>query len=116
MNIGTVVEGPTDQLVLKTILNHLIPGKHRYFLLQPTETFHKRGKGWKGVRNWCKETWQQEDLGLEEILSGAVGPALDMLVIQTDADIATEGDLQEGTDIPVKRVEQLCPPLQTPVC
>ena len=30
MNIATVVEGPTDRLALKAIVNHLYPGEHRY--------------------------------------------------------------------------------------
>jgi hypothetical protein len=112
MNIATVVEGPTDRLVLQAILDNLLPGEHRYFALQPTETLGQRGTGWKGVRRWCRETWQRQGSSLATILSGDVGPRLDMLVIQVDADIATEHDLQEGDDVPVQNVQQDCPPVE----
>ena len=110
MNIGTVVEGPTDRLVLQAILNRLCPGHHRYFSLQPTETFGKMGTGWKGVRRWCRETWQRKDASLDKILSGDTGPPLDLLVIHVDADIAIEHDLQDEDDTPILDVQQPCPP------
>ena len=56
MIIGTVVEGPTDRLVLQAVLSKLIPGQHRYLPLQPTPTLGEMGSGWKGVRRWCRET------------------------------------------------------------
>ncbi|RLC15147.1 MAG: hypothetical protein DRI57_13345 [Deltaproteobacteria bacterium] len=117
MIIATVVEGKTDHIVLVEILKKLLPaGKHRYLApLQPTKEFHKRGKGWKGVRNWCKETWQEEDCSLKDILSDATGPAIDMLVIHVDADIAAEHDLQEGTDALYDPIEQPCPPIQATI-
>ena len=95
MIIGTVVEGPTDRLVLQAVLDQLIPGQHRYLPLQPTPTLGETGSGWKGVRRWCRETWQREGVTLNAILSGATGPALDLLVIHVDASIAIEADLQE---------------------
>ncbi len=110
MNIGTVVEGPTDRLVLEAVLNKLCPGEHRYFTLQPAETLGQTGTGWKGVRRWCRETWRREDSSLDKILSGDTGPALDLLVIQVDADIAAELNLQEGEKLPIPNVPQPCPP------
>lgn len=115
MNIGTVVEGPTDRLVLQAVLNRLLPGDHRYFPLQPPATFGEMGTGWKGVRRWCHQTWQLEGSSLEKMLSGDTGPALDMLVIHVDADIATERDLQEGDDMPISDVQQPCPPIAATV-
>lgn len=112
MNIGTVVEGPTDRLVLETVLDKLCPGEHRYFALQPPETFGETGTGWKGVCRWCREIWQREGSSLEKIISGDTGPALDLLVIHVDADIAREHDLQEGINTPVPNVEQPCPPAE----
>jgi hypothetical protein len=110
MNIGTVVEGPTDRLVLEAVLNEICPGEHRFFPLQPTMTFGETGTGWKGVRRWCRETWQREGASLEKILSGDTGSPLDLLVIQVDADIAAEPDLQEGEETPIQNVQQPCPP------
>lgn len=92
MNIGTVVEGPTDRLVLQAILDRLLPGEHRYLPLQPPATFGERGTGWKGVRRWCRETWQRSGSDLDRLLAGDTGPALDLLVIHVDADIADEPD------------------------
>jgi len=109
MNIGTVVEGPTDRRVLETVLNRLLPGEHRYFPLQPTPTFGQTGAGWKGVRSWCRQTWQRPGSSLDTILSSVAGPPLDLLVVHVDADIAFEHDLQDD-DAPVSDVPQPCPP------
>lgn len=115
MIIGTVVEGPTDRLVLEAVLNKVLPGKHRYLPLQPTETFGERGTGWKGVRRWCYETWQRQGSSLATLISGATGPALDILVIHLDADVATEHDLQADEAEPILDVEQPCPPIRDTV-
>jgi hypothetical protein len=110
MIIATVVEGPTDRLVLEAILSKLIPGEHRFLALQPTTTFGETGTGWKGVRRWCRETWQRAGSSLGTILSSAVGPPLDLLVIHVDASIASETDLQADEDLPVEEVQLPCPP------
>lgn len=112
MNIGTVVEGPSDRLVLEAILDRLCPGEPRYFRLQPTETFGQTGTGWKGVRRWCRETWRRPGSSLEKILSGAAGPPLDLLIIQVDAEVAAETDLQEGNETIIAGIQQPCPPIQ----
>ncbi len=112
MNIGTVVEGPTDRLVLQAILDRLFPGDNHYLPLQPPATLGETGAGWRdGVRRWCRQTWQLQGSSLEKILSGDTGPALDMLVIQVDADIAAEHDLQEGDVAPITGVQRPCPPI-----
>lgn len=113
MNIGTVVEGPTDRLLLEAVLDEICPGDHRYFPIQPTETFGETGTGWKGVRRWCRETWQRKGSNLDRILSGDTGPPLDLLVIHVDADIATEHDLQEDEANPIPDVAKPCPPIGT---
>jgi hypothetical protein len=113
MNVATVVEGPTDRLVVEAILDRLLPGdpaKHRYFPLQPPITFGETGTGWKGVRRWCQETWKQPGSSLELIISGSAGPPLDLLVIHLDADVAFENDLQAGEEEPIPDVPQPCPP------
>lgn len=113
MNIGTVVEGPTDRLVLEAVLCALLPvepEEHRFFALQPNSTLGETGAGWKGVRRWCRQISQSPAAGLEFLLSGAAGPPLDLLVIHVDADIAGESDLQEGVAVPIDGVVQPCPP------
>ncbi len=112
MNIGTVVEGPTDRLLLRAVLDRLCPGEHRYFALQPTATYGETGTGWKGVRRWCRETWRREGASLDKILSGDTGSPLDLLVIHMDADVAAERDLQDEDDTPVPDVQQPCPPIE----
>ena len=112
MNIGTVVEGPTDRLVLQAVLDRLCPGEHRYFPLQPMETFGETGTGWKGVRRWCRETWQREGAGLDKVLSGDTGSPLDLLVIHVDADVAVERDLQDDDGTAIPDVQQPCPPVE----
>ncbi len=109
MNIGTVVEGPTDRLVLQAVLDKLLPGENRYFPLQPGVTFGATGTGWKGVRSWCQETWQRQGSSLDQIISGETGAPLDLLVIHIDADIAAEDDLQNDGG-PVIDVQRPCPP------
>jgi hypothetical protein len=108
MIIGTVVEGPTDRILLEAVLQRLIPGEHRFLPLQPPVTFGELGAGWKGVRRWCRQTWQREGLNLAATL--ASGPPLDLLVIHLDADVARESDLQEGEADPIDGVVQPCPP------
>jgi hypothetical protein len=110
MIIWTVVEGPTDRIVLEAVLRKLIPGDHSFRPIQPEVTFGEMGTGWKGVRRWCRQTWQREGTTLEAIFSGATGPAPDLLVIHVDASIAAGADLQDALDEPVGDVVQPCPP------
>jgi hypothetical protein len=103
-------------MVLQAVLNKLLPGDHRYFPLQPEQpVFGEKGTGWNGVRRWCRATWQQPDSGLDLILSGKAGPALDLLVIHVDAGIAFEDKLQKDEDTPIPDVPQPCPPVQATV-
>ncbi len=116
MNIGTVVEGPTDRLILTAVLRKILPGHpedHRFLPLQPSPTFGETGTGWKGVRKWCQESWQRTGSSLEAILSSTSGPTLDLLVIHVDADIIGANDLQDGFDDPIPGVPAPCPPIGT---
>ena len=110
MIIGTVVEGPTDRLVLEAVISKLLPGDHHFLPLQPQSTLGETGAGWKGVRRWCRQTWQSEGSSLETIIA-SVAPPLDLLVIHVDADIATEHDLQVDDPEPTEQVAQPCPPV-----
>src|SRR5689334_15359879 len=111
MNIATVVEGPTDHLVIMAILDELFPGEHLYLPLQPSNPPDETGTGWKGVRRWCLQTWQRDGSSLDKLISGDVGAPLDLLIIQVDAEIVRNGDLQEGRADPVEIGEPLCPPI-----
>lgn len=67
------------------------------------------GAGWKGVRRWCRQTWQSEGSSLETIIA-SIAPPIDLLVIHVDADIAAEYDLQDDDPEPIEHVAQPCPP------
>lgn len=115
MIIGTVVEGPTDRLLLKAIINHVYPGKHTYLDLQPAdvgETFSGRGTGWKGVRRFCFDVWQHLSTSTFDFIADH---RLDLLIIHVDADIANESDLQVGRGELVINVPQPCPPVSPTV-
>ena len=114
MNIGTVVEGPTDRMVLETVVQQLWPGEHRFISLQPksSDTFDETGTGWKGVRRWCKS--QVSVQRLEQYID-RYGPCLDVLLIQVDVDIVAENDLQEALEEPVPDMIQPCPPIMATV-
>lgn len=120
MNIATVVEGPSDHEVIQTIINYLLPGRHHYFPLQPTGTMNEKGEliygetgaGWKGVRRWCQETWQRPASSIEAILESVSNAPLDLLILQVDADIVENGDLQEESNTPIVPVDLPCPPIQ----
>src|SRR5436305_601152 len=97
VTIATVVEGPTDHLVLEAILRRLFPDARILQPLQPNASAPQTGEGWKGIRRWC----QQVRPTLSTLLSPLAGPAIDLLVIQIDGDIVAEADLQDGITNPV---------------
>lgn len=111
MKIGTIVEGPTDRLLLKAIVDEICPGEHEYLDLQPAdvgESFGERGSGWKGVRRFCIDIWQQLSANVADFI---IDYQLDLLIIHIDADVAIERDLQEGLASTVKDLLQPCPPI-----
>ena len=114
MNIGTVVEGPTDRLVIKSIINKICPGEHRFFDLQPQDlgaTFNETEAGWHGVRRWCQEIHQVNNLSLETFMNEGCAAPLDLLIIHLDADIVTKRDLLDGVTDPIDGLPFPCPPV-----
>ena len=95
LTIAIVAEGPTDISIIKAIVRKVIPGDHRFLNLQPdlsrTSGFGAYGGGWKGVVRWCKSI--PEDFGdIHKFMIGLT-PAIDLLVIHVDADIAREQEI-----------------------
>ena len=124
MRIATVVEGPSDHDVIQTVINRLIPGKHRYSSLQPIGTMNEKtgdvvygetGAGWKGVRRWCRETWQRPGSNLEMMLGSVTNDPIDLLILHLDADVIANDDLQDGNPVPIADVNAPCPPAQTAI-
>ena len=82
--IGIVCEGPTDQIVIKSVIDKLTGEENRYYKLQPEETLAgKNGNGWKGVLKWCRDNWEER-----EKLMHQVQPEIDFLVIHMDGDVS----------------------------
>jgi hypothetical protein len=107
ITVGIIAEGPTDHTVIEDVLaTRLDPGLElRALPIQPDSSdafgdFGPHGGGWKGVRSWCEETAALAG-GLTGYLSAAYGPAVDVLLVHVDADIAGDAEID---------VEQPCPP------
>jgi hypothetical protein len=83
MRIGIVAEGPSDQQLLRAIIQAVRPDAETQFL-QPEQILGSRGSGWRGVRNWC------EELGgdLEMIMEADPKRPLDHLLIHVDCSMA----------------------------
>ena len=74
--IGIVSEGPTDYLVLKTIIDKITKQENRYLHLQPEpDMMSQYGNGWKGVLKWCKETAPLD------VIMDNIQPKIDIVVI-----------------------------------
>lgn len=80
--IGIVSEGPTDYLVLKSVIDKISGEENRYLSLQPeTDMMGRYGNGWKGVWKWCKETAPLD------VIMDSIQPRIDIIVIQMDGDV-----------------------------
>jgi hypothetical protein len=94
--LALVSEGPSDYVVLREIVQKVIPDAE-VIPLHPelplaaypeyTEAVGgvRRGAGWRGVKAWCEE-YQGEDLEL--LLRGVVGREYDALIVHVDASMA----------------------------
>ena len=81
--IGIVGEGPIDQMVLKAAINRITGERHIYRNIQPEQDMlGEFGNGWKGVYRWC-----ETNADLIPALFSAISPALDLLIVQMDADV-----------------------------
>ena len=118
LHIAVVVEGPTDEIVLKAILEALLPDTELVFhRLQPEGSVAfgsapsgSTGVGWAGVYRWSRQAVSEGD--------GSVSGSLallnhDLLIVHVDADVAgktyADGNIRDAPcdDLPC---EQPCPP------
>jgi len=105
--IGIVGEGPIDQMVLKAAINRITGESHIYRNIQPEQDMlGEFGNGWKGVYRWCETNAE-----LIPALFSAISPALDLLIIQMDGDVARkEKEVHcrcESTRFALKRMRSL---------
>lgn len=53
LTIGIVSEGPTDVELLQSLIEHIVPGNHRFLPIQPdlseSNNQGEHGAGWRGV-------------------------------------------------------------------
>ena len=118
LRIAVAVEGPTDAIVLKAILNGLLPGiDFEFQTLQPegsmafdTATSGGTGVGWVGVYRWSRQSASE---GGGSVSGSSVLSFHDVLIVHVDADIAdktySSGNIQDApcNDLPCTKP---CPP------
>jgi hypothetical protein len=114
LRIGFVVEGPTDFVMLESIVGQLL-GECEYesVAIKPllSDAFTAvSGGGWTEVYFWCRQTAEQAG---GSVRNDALFNTFDMLIVQVDADVAGKrySDDQRITNAPDDLpCGQPCPP------
>ena len=84
MNIGIVCEGPTDYIILSSVIDKITGENNYYVQLQPEpDLTGANGNGWKGVWKWCCD-----HAGIKQSFMKDIVPALDVLIVQMDGDVS----------------------------
>lgn len=82
--VGIVCEGPTDFVILRSVIDTITGEKNEYRRIQPEQNVcGQYGNGWKGVWKWC----QNHSEILAQYMKDAQ-PVLDFLVVQLDGDVS----------------------------
>lgn len=98
VNIGLVVEGTTDAIVLKASLDAFIDVPYITSTLQPEVPIGTSKTGWGGVYRWCRQMASFNSKTLSD------NPSLlnqDLIIIQIDADVARMNYAEAGIQNPV---------------
>ncbi len=113
LRIAIAAEGPTDAIVLRAILDAVLPGmEFEVQTLQPemSAAFSTTGQGWVGVNRWCRQASAE---GSGAVSGSSVLKFHDVVVVQVDADVAgmeySSGSITNppANDLPC---EKPCPP------
>jgi hypothetical protein len=107
LRIAVVSEGPSDYLVLRSVIAKILPGAEvvpvhpevpiaAYPEYRRASGTASRGTGWLGVKAWCVE---YSGYYLELFLSAVVGEEFDGLIVHLDASMAGNVD-----------IDMACPP------
>ena len=118
LRIAVAVEGPTDAIVLRAILDALLPDTDFEFqTLQPegsrvfdTGTSGETGVGWVGVYRWSRQSVSE---GGGSVSGSSVLSCHNVVIVQVDADVAgtkySSGNIRDAPrkDLPC---EKPCPP------
>ena len=90
--VALICEGPADRAILEAVLDHYLDDYEPLPIQPPKGVLGGDagpfGGGWKGVRSWCKDVAVHRGLRHVAVLENA-----DILVIQVDADIAHENEV-----------------------
>jgi len=95
---GIVTEGKRDFPIFKAVVKKLCPAVEDVLLVHPPidGLSASRTSGWTGVRRWCQRYGPRLDRFMQDY-----GDPLDLLVIQVDASVASNREIN---------LEQPCPP------
>ena len=98
MIAGVVTEGKRDFPIFEAVVKKLCPAVEDVLLVHPPidGLSADRTSGWTGVRRWCQRYGPRLDRFLQDY-----GDPLDLLVIQMDASVASNPEIN---------LEQPCPP------
>jgi len=117
LRIAFVVEGPTDFVMLKAVIENLLEGRDFVpQVLQPEmseafKTVPGEDGGWPGVLRWC---FQSADQGGGRLSNNPLFAFHDLLIFQLDADVAgasySAGHIQDPFPEPTLPCEEDCPP------
>lgn len=118
LRIAAVVEGPTDTVALRAILDAMLGGiDFELSTLQPDSsaalggpTHGTTGQGWVGIYRWCRQSREEGD---GSVSGSSVLAHHDLLIVHIDADVATKtyasGSIDDAArnDLPCAKP---CPP------
>ena len=114
LRIGFVVEGPTDFVMLESIVGQLLDEReYESVSIQPllSDAFSAvTGGGWTEVYFWCRQAAEQAG---GSVRNDTLFNTFDLLIVQVDADVAGKrySDDQRITNPPGDLpCEQPCPP------
>ena len=98
--VAFVCEGPADRAILEAVLDSYLDDYDSTEVQPPTSRFGgdagQFGGGWKGVKRWCESEVRAMG-GLNKV---AILRNHDLLVIQVDADVAAEDEVNRSRPCP----------------
>jgi len=111
LRVALAVEGPTDEVVLKAVIEAMVGDRPILFtLVQPEFSLGlQTGTGWGGLYRWCEQTRSE---GGGRVSGSALFRFHDLVIIHLDADVAGKkysdhNIIDHSGDLPC---EQPCPP------
>lgn len=118
LRVAAAVEGPTDAIVLRAAVEHLLENREFEFqTLQPegsaafgSAPFGRTGVGWGGVYRWARQSAAE---GGGSVSGSSVLSNHDLLIVHVDADVAGNRYSSAGIRHPPYQdlpCEQDCPP------